>query len=83
MDVGSYCVNISRTLVGEEPEQVQASASWAESGVDNRMIGSLIFSGGCMAQFDCGLTMNRRESYTAAGTDGYIFTPAAFLPGKG
>ena len=83
MDVGSYCVNISRTLAGEEPQEVQAHASWTNSGVDNQMIGSLIFSSGCMAQIDCGFTMPRRETYTVAGTEGYMNIPAAFLPGKG
>jgi predicted dehydrogenase len=35
-----------------------------------------------MAQFDCALTLARHEAYVAAGTDGYFFAPAAFLPGK-
>ncbi len=83
MDVGSYCVNICRTLVGKDPEAVQAVASWTNSGVDGQMIGSLVFANGMLAQFDCALTMTRRESYLAAGTNGYIVAPAAFLPGKG
>ena len=82
MDVGSYCVNISRTLAGEEPVGVQAIAKWAASGVDAQLAGTLRFANGLMAQFDCALTLARRESYTAAGTDGYYFAPAAFLPGK-
>ncbi len=83
MDVGSYCVNICRTLVGRQPEEVQAIANWTNSGVDGQMIGCLVFANGIMAQFDCALTMTRRESYIAAGTNGYIAAPAAFLPGKG
>ena len=82
MDVGSYCVNISRTLAGNEPVAVQAAAHWAASGVDAQMAGTLCFASGLMAQFDCALTMARRESFTAAGTDGYFYAPAAFLPGK-
>jgi predicted dehydrogenase len=82
MDVGSYCVNISRTLAGEEPVEVQAIAKWTASGVDAQLAGTLRFANGLMAQFDCALTLARRESYIAAGTDGYYFAPAAFLPGK-
>ena len=82
MDVGCYCVNISRTVAGREPEEVQATALWAESGVDEQMAGTLRFSDGLLAQFDCALTMERCEAYEVAGTDAYLSVPNAFLPGK-
>jgi D-xylose 1-dehydrogenase (NADP+, D-xylono-1,5-lactone-forming) len=82
MDVGSYCVNISRTLADAEPVAVQATARWAASGVDEQLAGTLRFADGLMAQFDCALTLARRESYVAAGPEGYYYAPAAFLPGK-
>jgi predicted dehydrogenase len=82
MDVGSYCVNISRTLAGGEPEAVQAVATWTGTGVDDRLAGTLLFANGLIAQIDCALSMARRESIVAAGTNGYYFIPAAFLPGK-
>ena len=82
MDVGSYCVNVSRTLAGQEPVAAQATARWAASGVDEQLTGGLRFADGLMAQFDCALTMARRESYTAASADGYYYAPGAFLPGK-
>ncbi len=81
MDVGCYCVNVSRTLAGAEPMQVQAFASWAESGVDEQMAGTLKFADGLTAQLDCALTLERRERYVAAGTEGYLDVEAAFLPG--
>lgn len=83
MDVGSYCVNVSRTMVGAEPEEVQAIANWASSGVDAQLAGTLRFPGGIVAQFDCALTMERCEAYEVAGTEGYLQVPAAFLPGTG
>lgn len=83
MDVGCYCVNLSRMVAGSEPEAVQAWASWGPSGVDVQMAGSLRFEGGVLAQFDCALTMERRESYEVAGTDACLTVPAAFLPGTG
>ena len=83
MDVGCYCVNVSRTLAAAEPVEVQAFAHWAESGVDSQMAGTLRFESGLLAQFDCALTLERRESYQAAGPDGYLSVSSAFLPGDG
>jgi D-xylose 1-dehydrogenase (NADP+, D-xylono-1,5-lactone-forming) len=82
MDVGSYCVNISRTLAGGEPEAVQAIATWTGTGVDDRLAGTMLFANGLVAQFDCALSMARRELIVAAGANGYYYLPAAFLPGK-
>jgi xylose dehydrogenase (NAD/NADP) len=82
MDVGCYCVNICRTVAAAEPTLVQAIASWSVSGVDERMTGTIQFADGILAQFDCSLTMERREAYTVAGSEGYLEVPAAFLPGE-
>ena len=81
MDVGCYCVNVSRTIVGEEPVEVQATASRAATGVDDHLVGILRFANGVVAHFDCALTMERCEFYEVAGTDAYLRVPAAFLPG--
>ena len=43
MDVGCYCVNVSRTVAAGEPVEVQAFAQWASSGVDEQMSGTLRF----------------------------------------
>jgi predicted dehydrogenase len=83
MDVGCYCVNVSRTLADAEPVEVQAFASWAESGVDSQMAGTLRFESGLLAQFDCALTLERREFYQAVGPEGHLAVSAAFLPGVG
>lgn len=81
MDVGCYCVNVSRTVAGAEPLEVQASAYWGETGVDEQFVGTLRFSEDVWAQFDCALNLERREMYTVAGTEGYLDVSAAFLPG--
>lgn len=83
MDVGCYCVNVSRTLAESEPVEVQAFASWAKTGVDAQMAGTLCFEGGLFAQFDCALTLERRECYVAAGPGGHLAVASAFLPGTG
>ena len=81
MDVGCYCVNVSRTLAGREPVEVQAMARWAPSGVDELLAGTLRFEGGLFAQFDCALTLERRETCEVAGTEGFLTVPRAYLPG--
>lgn len=81
MDVGCYCVNVSRTLAGAEPTEVAARANWRSPGVDQELTGTLVFPGGVMAHFDCALTMERCEAYEVAGTDGHLKVPASFLPG--
>ena len=83
MDVGCYCINLSRTLAGTEPVEVQATANWTASGVDGQMVGWLRFTGGLIAAFDCALTLERREYYEVGGTEGSLLVPASFLPGTG
>jgi predicted dehydrogenase len=81
MDVGCYCVNVSRTMAGAEPIQVQATARWGDTGVDEELTGIMRFPDDVVAHFDCALTMERSESCEVAGTHGYFRVPAAFLPG--
>jgi predicted dehydrogenase len=83
MDVGCYCVNVSRTMAGSEPVEVQAWASWAPTGVDSELSGALRFDGGLVAHFDCALDLERREVYEVAGTDASITVDTGFLPGPG
>ncbi len=81
MDVGCYCINVSRTITNSEPVEVQAFASWASTGVDDMMAGTLRFSDDLLASFECGLNTKRRESYEIGGTDASLTVPDAFLPG--
>jgi xylose dehydrogenase (NAD/NADP) len=81
MDVGCYCINVFRTISANEPTEVQAQAVWTDRGVDEQMAGMLRFEGGKIAQFDCALTMERRECLHIAGTDGHLEVPRVFIPG--
>lgn len=89
MDVGCYCVSVSRNLAGAEPVAVQAWARWtdgylgggSETAVDSELTGLLHFRDGLTAHFDSALTMARREFYEAVGTDGWLRADRAFLPG--
>ena len=81
MDVGCYCVNVSRTIVGAEPVEVRAMANFRTPGVDEQMAGTLRFADGLLAHFDCALTMERSEAYQIQGTEGHLRIQNAFLPG--
>ncbi len=82
MDVGCYCVNISRLMAGRMPVAVQAQAVWAPSGVDDQLVGVLDFGEGLYAHFDCAFNQSSRQHCILAGTDGYLSLPEAFNPGE-
>ncbi len=80
MDVGCYCVSISRLLLGE-PRRAEASAVY-ERGVDVRLAAMLGFGGGTVGLFDCGLRAPDRQFCEVVGQDGVITLPRPFLPGE-
>ncbi len=79
MDVGCYCVNVSRSLAGAEPVEVQAWATWGGNGVDTSLSGAMRFADGLVARFDCALTMERCEEVQVAGTDATLTADASFV----
>jgi predicted dehydrogenase len=81
MDLGCYCVNISRSVAGREPVEVRAMANFGDSGVDTQMAGSLRFEDGLLAHFDCALTMERTQVYHLHGSEAHMRAMEAFLPG--
>ena len=81
MDVGCYCVNAGRTLLGREPVQAQAFAVCSEKGVDREMVGVLKFEGDVFLQFHCALDTARQEFVEVVGSEGRLRLESAFLPG--
>jgi D-xylose 1-dehydrogenase (NADP+, D-xylono-1,5-lactone-forming) len=81
MDVGCYCVNLCRMIVGEEPDFVTAQSIYgAQTQVDEMFVGTLHFPGGVVAHFDCGMRATFRNHYTLVGPDGEIQSDLAFRP---
>lgn len=81
MDVGCYCINIIRYLIGEEPVGVHAFADFGErSGVDERLAGVLQFPSGALAHFDCSIRTHFTQVYDIRGTAGRILVEKAFVP---
>lgn len=80
MDVGCYCVNVARTLVGAEPAVVSARAQFgAASAVDESMAGVLQFSDGALATFECGFRVPYRAHYEVIGERARIEVPRPFI----
>ena len=82
MDLGCYCVNLSRLMAGRVPTAVQARAIWAPTGVDLQLVAILDFGDGLFAHFDCGFNQGSRQHCLLSGTDGYFVIPEVFNPGE-
>lgn len=81
MDVGCYCVNVIRYMLGEEPDQVRALADFGkQSQVDERLVGLLSFPSGALAHLDCSLRTHFTQTYEIRGTEGRILVEKAYVP---
>jgi len=74
MDVGCYCVHAARRFAGE-PERVYAEPIRNGAGLDVRLAGTMLFPGGVVAHFDCGLDVPVREELELVGADGSLYLP--------
>jgi predicted dehydrogenase len=81
MDLGCYCINTARHLIGAEPVSVFATQEIGPSGVDERTTGTLCFPGGEILQFDTNLYLEDKhfeQGFTVYGEKGNIHIPQAF-----
>lgn len=81
MDVGCYCVNMSRLVAGAEPLEVEAIALTGKSGVDETLIGILRFPDDVTAHFDCSFRTDYREWLEVQGTARRMDLPRPIKPG--
>ncbi len=82
-DVGVYCLNAARYMVGEEPTDAFGTAvhdagddRFAE--VPSRVMVQLKFPSGCFGQFTCGFDSAHSGFYKLTGTDGSVRLENAF-----
>jgi D-xylose 1-dehydrogenase (NADP+, D-xylono-1,5-lactone-forming) len=80
MDVGCYCVNVSRLLTGAEPLRVMAMERRTE--VDDTLMGMMEFPGGVLAQFECGIESEERKYLEIKGTHGMIVVDEPWFAGE-
>jgi len=81
-DVGCYPISYARMLVGAEPLEVFGWQVLAESGVDVVFAGQLRFADGVLAQFDCGFRSPERRYMEIIGSQGSLYVPSPFRPGR-
>ncbi|MBC8242780.1 MAG: Gfo/Idh/MocA family oxidoreductase [Verrucomicrobia bacterium] len=72
MDVGCYCVNLTRAMMGAEPTDTACFAHLHERGVDDYAAGVLRFGDKTLATFTCGMTVANDWTTYIAGDDGEI-----------
>jgi predicted dehydrogenase len=83
MDVGCYCLSLSRLVAGEEPSKIKAFAQLHASGVDELTTTILQFSSGAMAEFTCGLRLHADNTAYICGDEGYLSIPVPWKPQAG
>ena len=84
MDLGCYCINIIRHLIGREPESVWATGKFEPiNNVWETLIGTMDFGNGITGQFDCSFGWTWRECYEVTGTKGTIFVQSAWGNSEG
>lgn len=72
MDVGCYCISMSRLLTGEEPSTIHAETRMHKTGVDELTTVSLKFPGGVLAGFTCGMLTHADNTAHISGDKGWI-----------
>ena len=72
MDVGCYCLNLTRALMGLEPPAPACFAHLHKLGVDDYAAGVLQFGDKTLATFTCGMTVANDWTTYIAGDDGEI-----------
>ncbi len=82
-DVGVYCLNAARYMVGEEPTDVFGTAIHDVGDVrfrevPSRVMVQLRFPSGCFGQFLCGFDSAHSGFYKLTGTDGSVRLENAF-----
>ena len=74
LDAGSYPLSLIRLVMGAAPMSVRADATWADSGVDISLMGTLTYADGRRAQFSCAMDAANHRRATIVGTNGTIET---------
>ena len=72
MDVGCYCVNLARAVMGSEPTETACFAHIHEKGVDDYAAGLLRFGEKTLMTFTCGMTVHNDWTTYISGDDGEI-----------
>lgn len=77
LDVGSYCINAARWLIGSEPEAVQG-ISCSHNGVDLTTTAILRFEQDVLAHIQCSFAAAEHQVIEVVGSAAAVTAPLAF-----
>lgn len=78
LDVGSYCVNAARWLIGSEPVSSQAVTSYDQNSIDLNTSAILSFSDDVSAHIQSSFVAAEHQVIEVVGTIGAVTAPLAF-----
>jgi D-xylose 1-dehydrogenase (NADP+, D-xylono-1,5-lactone-forming) len=78
LDVGSYCVNAARWLIGSEPESSQVIISHNQESIDLNTSAILRFSEDVSAHIQSSFVAAEHQVIEVVGTTGAVSAPLAF-----
>jgi glucose-fructose oxidoreductase len=86
-DIGVYCINAARYLLGQEPVAVWATATRSADPrfkeVDETLIGAMRFKDERLASFTCSFGAADRSTFTLTGTEGSVTLDPAYEYAQG
>jgi len=76
-DLGCYPLSLALYLIGREPEQVKAAASFSDKRIDLYTSALLVYDSGTVASLSCGMVLpsGRMDRLQIRGTRGEIISP--------
>jgi predicted dehydrogenase len=78
LDVGSYCVNAARWLIGSEPDTTKTMTSYSRKIIDLSTSAILSFEEDVMAHIQCSFTAAEHQTIEVVCTSGAVTAPLAF-----
>jgi len=78
LDVGSYCVNAARWLIGSEPDSIQSVTSYSQKLVDFSTSAILRFGEDVSAHIQCSFAAAEHQVIEVVGTSGAVIAPLSF-----
>ena len=78
LDIGSYCVNAARWLIGSEPDSSHAVISYSHESIDLNTSAVLRFGEDVSAHIQCSFVAAEHQTIEVVGTTGAVTAPLAF-----
>jgi xylose dehydrogenase (NAD/NADP) len=77
LDVGTYCINAARWLVGSEPQAIQGIA-YSHNGIDLSTTAILRFEQDALAHIQCSFASAEHQVIEVVGSAAAVTAPLAF-----